>query len=172
MFINDNINVSFTQSAWPYRQLWAQLRIIDGVLSRHYAPSPMAGTVTVPILPASLHQEALRRNHDAPYCWTSGCWEKIGPITARGGADCVSMAKDVERYCRECTKCQQSKLSMPQRAPLTSLPIGRPWQMIAVNILEVPLSVNNNRYLLVVQDYYTKYQIKDAILKARSSHKH
>jgi len=29
--------------------------------------------------------------------------------------------------------------------------------MIAVDILEVPLSVNNNRYLLVVQDYYTKW---------------
>ena len=67
------------------------------------------------------------------------------------------MARDVEQYCRECTKCQQSKLSMPQRAPLTSLPIGRPWQMVAVNILEVPLSTNNNRYLLVVQDYYTKW---------------
>ena len=29
--------------------------------------------------------------------------------------------------------------------------------MIAVDILEVPLSANNNRYLLVVQDYYTKW---------------
>ena len=69
----------------------------------------------------------------------------------------VSTARDVEQYCRECTKCQQSKLSMPQRAPLTSLPIGRPWKMVAVNILEVPLSTNNNRYLLVVQNYYTKW---------------
>ena len=69
----------------------------------------------------------------------------------------VNTARDVEQYCREYTKCQQSKLSMPQRAPLTSLPIGRPWQMVAVDILEVPLSTNNNRYLLVVQDYYTKW---------------
>ena len=29
--------------------------------------------------------------------------------------------------------------------------------MIAVDVLEVPLLVNNNRYLLVVQDYYTKW---------------
>ena len=29
--------------------------------------------------------------------------------------------------------------------------------MIAVDILEVPLSTNNNRYLLVVQDYFTKW---------------
>ena len=67
------------------------------------------------------------------------------------------MGRDVERYCRDCNKCQQSKLSMPQRAPLTSMPIGRPWQMIAVDILQVPHSRNNNRYLLVVQDYFTKW---------------
>ena len=30
-------------------------------------------------------------------------------------------------------------------------------QMTAVDVLEVPLLVNNNRYLLVVQDYYTKW---------------
>ena len=67
------------------------------------------------------------------------------------------MARDVQRYCQECTKCQQATLSMPQRAPLINTPIGRAWQMIAVDILEVPLSPNNNRYLLVVQDYFTKW---------------
>ena len=38
-----------------------------------------------------------------------------------------------------------------------NVPIGRPWQMIAVDILEVPLSHDNNRYLLVVQDNSTKW---------------
>ena len=42
-----------------YRQLWAQLRIIDGVLCQHVTLSPMAGAVLVPILPAALCQEGL-----------------------------------------------------------------------------------------------------------------
>ena len=67
------------------------------------------------------------------------------------------MAKDVEEYCRQCSTCQKSKLDMPQCAPLQSIPIGQPWQMIAVDILQVPLSENNNRYLLVIQDYFTKW---------------
>jgi len=29
--------------------------------------------------------------------------------------------------------------------------------MVAVNILQVPLSTNNNKYLLVLQDYFTKW---------------
>jgi len=66
------------------------------------------------------------------------------------------MAKAVEEHCRHCVKCNQSKPPAPVRAPMTSVSIGKPWQMIAIDILEVPLSYNN-RYLLVVQDYFTKW---------------
>jgi len=34
---------------------------------------------------------------------------------------------------------------------------GQPWQMVAVDILQVPLSTNNNKYLLVLQDHFTKW---------------
>ena len=68
----------------------------------------------------------------------------------------MGMLQDVE-HCSECTICQQSKLPRPQPAPLINVPIGQPWQMIAVDILEVPVSSSNNRYLLVVQDYFTKW---------------
>ena len=40
---------------------------------------------------------------------------------------------------------------------MTNIPVGRPWQMVAVDILEVPLSSCNNRYPLVIQDYFTKW---------------
>ena len=43
------------------------------------------------------------------------------------------------------------------KAPLTSVTIGRPLEMVAVDVLEVPLSLHNNRYLLVIQDYMTKW---------------
>ncbi|KAL5463810.1 hypothetical protein EMCRGX_G032745 [Ephydatia muelleri] len=37
------------------------------------------------------------------------------------------------------------------------MPIGRSWEMIAVDILEVLMSTNGNRYLMVMQDYFTKW---------------
>ena len=46
------------------------------------------------------------------------------------------MTADVDRHCRECSTCQRSKLSAPTRAPMTNIPIGHPWQMIAVDILD------------------------------------
>ena len=102
-----------------------------------------------------IHKEALWWIHDAPTAGHQGVEKTLDRLWQE--VYWVSMARDVEWYCRECTKRQQYKLSMPQCAPLTSLPIGRPWQMIVVDILEVPLSVNNNSYLFVVQDYYTKW---------------
>jgi len=67
------------------------------------------------------------------------------------------MARDVEDTVVSVPSTNSLNSICHNVAPLTSLPIGHPWQMIAVDILEVPLSVNDNRYLLVVQDYYTKW---------------
>ena len=53
-------------------------------------------------------------------------------------------------YCMECTICQQAKLPTPTKAPLMSPPIGRPWEMLAVDVLVEPLSTKGNHYLLVV----------------------
>ena len=49
------------------------------------------------------------------------------------------------------------KQSLPSKAPLVSLPIGKPWEMIAVDVLQVLMSYKHNEYLLVVQDYFTKW---------------
>ena len=68
----------------------------------------------------------------------------------------VNVAKDVLSYCRSCEKCQQAKLALPQRAPLINIPIRTPYT-IAVDILEVPVSTRNNRYFLIVQDYFTTW---------------
>ena len=76
----------------------------------------------------------------------------------------MNMAKVVENFCKQCTQCQKTKLPMPSKAPLISIPIGQPWEMITVDILKVPLSSHNNRYLLVVQDYFTRWITAIAIL--------
>ena len=69
----------------------------------------------------------------------------------------VGMSRDVAEHCLTCTTCQQAKLSAPTKAPLVSLPVGRPWEMLAVDVLEVPLSSHGNRYLLVVQQSGRKH---------------
>ena len=138
-----------------YRKFWAQLTICDKVLCRRYIPQPSGTVVTVPILPQSLQTQALQECHDSPAAGHQGFNKSLELLLKK--AYWTSMISDVETYCRQCQKCQQSKLSLPSRAPLTSTPIGKPWQMVAVDILSVPISVNGNKCLLVVQDYFTKW---------------
>ena len=68
----------------------------------------------------------------------------------------VSVASDVNEHCQNCNFCQQAKLNSPPKALLVSLPLDRPWQMLAMDVLEVPISTRGNHYVLVVQDYFTK----------------
>lgn len=138
-----------------YGQIWSQLSIIDGIVCRSYRPDSTAEMVVVPVLPSSLRRQALSRVHDLPTAGHQGTAKTLHRL--RQEAYWVNMANDVEQYCRECTKCQQAKPPAPVRAPLKNVPVGRPWQMVAVDILEVPLSSCNNRYLLVIQDYFTKW---------------
>ena len=107
----------------------------------------MHQVVSVLILLPNLHKDVLRHNHDAP---VAGYFGKVKTL------EClccdrywINIPKDVDDYCGRCSICQQSKLSMC--APLQSIPIEQPWQIIAVDILKVPLSTNNNYYLLMIQ---------------------
>ena len=69
----------------------------------------------------------------------------------------VGMVSDVEKHCRECLNCQQRKQPLHTKAPMTSIPIDHPWEMVAIDVLQVPMSYQHNKYLLVVQDYFTKW---------------
>ncbi|VDI57528.1 Hypothetical predicted protein [Mytilus galloprovincialis] len=43
-------------------------------------------------------------------------------------------------------------------APMKQYLVGAPWERMAIDILgPLPISVNNNRYLMVVQDYFSKW---------------
>eukprot|EP00731_Ephydatia_muelleri_P003091 Em0001g3091a len=126
----------------------------EGVVYRRYAIGPCEDVIQVPLIPHAMREEALCSCHSAPGADTRG-WRKT-LARLRQEAFWPNMHNDVE-FCKNCVLCQRSKLPNPTPASLTSMPIGQSWEMIAVDILEVPMSTNGNRYLMVVQDYFTKW---------------
>ena len=108
----------------------------------------------MPIIPPNLRSDILKHCHDAPALGHLGYEKTLAK--ARTVGYWVSMSDDVNSYCCQCTTCQATKLPTPTPAPLANIPIGCPWQMVAVDVLEVPMSYRQNRYLLVIQDYFTK----------------
>ena len=69
----------------------------------------------------------------------------------------VGMAKNVGYCCNHCTTCQITKAPASQPAPLQPIVASRPWEMVAVDILKVTMSSRGNQYLLVIQDYFSKW---------------
>ena len=119
-----------------YSQLLKQLHLVDGVLRHRFVPGPLEEIITVPVMPTSLQEVALHSCHDivsAGHQGTEKTLDRLKRMTYW-----VGMAKAMELYCRSCNVCQQSKLPMPLAVPMTNVPIGRPWQMLAVDVLEVP----------------------------------
>eukprot|EP00731_Ephydatia_muelleri_P035282 Em0111g7a len=120
-------------------------------------PSTCAGTVTVPELTLEdvAQEQALKANHDIISSGHQGVEKTLQRL--KRTAYWIGMAKDTELCCRSCMVCQRSKLPMLTPVPMTNIPIGHPWQMLAVDVLQVPVSSRGNRYLLVIQDYFTKW---------------
>ena len=69
----------------------------------------------------------------------------------------VGISKSVVRHCTFCVKCQLSKAPPSKPAPLQPVIATRPWEMVAVDVPKVPTSAKGNQYLLVVQDYFSKW---------------
>ena len=53
---------------------------------------------------------------------------------------------------------------------MLNMPVGHLWQMIAVDVLKVPPSTHNNRYLLVMQDYFTKWATTNPMADQTATH--
>ena len=75
----------------------------------------------------------------------------------------VGIAKDAGNRCTHCVTCEIVKA--PARPPASLQPIvtTRPWEMVGVDILKVPMSSKGNKYLFVAQDYFSKWPFAIAI---------
>lgn len=134
-----------------HKQIWSQL-----CLHKNGMPS---------LCPFTTYKSHCCPNYSrviSTYLVTSESWH-ITSWLLRIWKDChevgywVDMLSDIDKYCRECIVCQHIKPPSPASAPLVSLPIGKAWEMVAVDIR------STSSYLLVVQDYMTKW-VEDILI--------
>ena len=94
-----------------YKQIWHQLKLLDGIVCREYATGPMVETKVVTICPTTcpttLRQELLRRNHDAPSAGHQGPEKTLQRL--RQEVYWVNMARDavcsIVRFFKCCSRC-------------------------------------------------------------------
>ena len=68
------------------------------------------------------------------------------------------MYKDVVNYVKNCPQCAiATGVGKKQLPPLCSILVQHPFQIIGVDIMELPLTSNGNKYVIVFQDMFTKW---------------
>ena len=49
-----------------------------------------------------------------------------------------------------------------QLPPMKSIPVDHPFQIVGIDIMELPLTTNGNKYAIVFQDLFTKWPMVNA----------
>ncbi|KFD61176.1 hypothetical protein M514_26663, partial [Trichuris suis] len=148
---------------WPplYRRHKRELFVEDDIL--YWRPAVATATVAdrTPVAPPSLRSLVLRVCHDVPTAGHMGFDRTLARV--RRTAFWPGFQQDVRRYCESCSTCQMVK-GESIHPPMQMIPIGRPWERIAVDILQLPPSKTGKIYVLTVQDYFTKWLVVRPIL--------
>jgi len=136
-----------------YKQLWPQLKLTDDVLYRLVKSPTMVEERMLIVAPQSLQRSFLKDAHDQ--AGHQGMERTLDRLLQT--AYWVGMAKAVGHYCSHCFTCQTTKAPPHAPVPLQPVIASRPWELVAVDILKVPLSQHGNQYILVAQDYFSKW---------------
>lgn len=80
------------------------------------------------------------------------------------------MYQDIISYCKSCPQCAfvfgGGRIHKPLLQPITG--VQRPFQIIGVDVMELPRTTKGNKYVLVFQDFLTKWPMVFPISRQRS----
>ena len=136
-----------------YHQLWSQLTLHQSILYRKVKTPTMHEEKLLLVAPASMRKQLLKNAHDN--AGHQGADRTMARLSE--AVYWVGMGKDVNTHCSHCVTCQHTKAAASRPAPLQPVVASRPWELVAVDILKVPMSRQGNQYMLVVQDYFSKW---------------
>ncbi len=81
----------------------------------------------------------------------------------------LTMRTDVEAHVSKCTECRQHKGTVLRPAPILEYPPpNRPWDVVSIDLLQLPSSYQGSKYLLVCVDHLSRYVVL-APLKHKSA---
>ena len=141
-------------------RLWRdrkRLKINNGLLVRQYQVRALLKPIEQIVLPSCLKDMVMETLHDSPFAGHFGVKRTAVRVQLR--YYWPGYLVDIEDWCKSCLVCQQRKSpSNLNVAPLTSIHTGEgPFERIALDILKLPLTQSGNQYLLVIEDFFSKW---------------
>jgi hypothetical protein len=136
---------------------WECLKVMGGVLYRQYESTDASKKHWQVILPSSLRNEFLSKVHDDKTAGHLGIDKTRHRVQQR--AYWFGWRKQVETFCKQCVLCASRKPpSRKAKAPMQKYLTGVPMERVSMDVLgPLPKSDNNNRFILLICDYFTKW---------------
>ena len=124
--------------------------VVDGVLYREDRDRQCV------VVPSSLRVQLLEEAHKGRFAGHLA--DKKVHDRLRQYVWWPGMRNDVYKFCRSCLECASRKSGRRCfKPPLQPIPVGGPFHRVAVDILQLPLTTNGNKYVAVFMDYLTKW---------------
>ncbi len=72
----------------------------------------------------------------------------------------LTMRSDVEAHVSKCIQCAQHKGTVPRPALILECPPpSRPWDLVSIDLLQLPASYQRSKYLLICVDHLSRYVV-------------
>ena len=110
------------------------------------------------VVPEALQVELLQSSHGGPFSGHFSGQRMYNTLASSFWWE--GMYKDTLEYCKRCPQCATvSGGGRPGRPPLQSIPVCRPFQIIGVDIMDLPKTELGNKHVLVFQDFLSKWPL-------------
>ena len=124
-----------------------QFTILNEIL---YWESPKRGELPQIVVPASLKQLIMEETHAGALAGHFSAQILYKIISQRWWWK--NMYKDLMEYARNCPqRTVVERSEQKQIPPLVPIPVDHPFQILGVDIMELPLTTKGNKYLIVFQ---------------------
>ena len=140
-----------------YLARWDSLHLRHGILYQKWESVVGDQIIWKLVLPKDLRLFVLKALHSSPTAGHLGVNKTLDRTKARF---CwYGMRRDVEHVCRTCDLCESRKRPKQHyKGPLQRYTVGIPMERVALDIMgPLPLRDKGNKYLLVIEDYFTKW---------------
>jgi len=129
--------------------------LVDGIL---YFIDPKHDHRKRCAVPSHLRNQILEESHSGPMA---------GHFAGEKLYKCLvthwwwqGMYSDVMAHCMSCPQCAiVNAAGHVNRPPLHPIPVSRPFQIVGVDVMDLPLTKSGNRHVVVFQDYLTKFPL-------------
>ena len=133
-----------------YRQLWSELSMVDGILTRHRRPGPRDDSKQLILLPSALIPSVLKELHNSPLGGHLG----VNKTTSRALERYYwpGYSADIGSFIQTCDVCQRRKTTVPSpQTALQSIPVGSVLKKFDDHF-QSSVNVTFERHLFFVRD--------------------